>query len=135
MRGAEPTVTVGRTAYRVHREPGAAWATLIGPRGGLVHAQEVQEGFVWKLWRGHQDTVGWAVEDGPLGLRAVPQDLAGWLLRLGRPRPDLQELLRRYSEEGRRDAFALTVELIQTHGLDKALPADDLRRTVGLLLA
>ena len=134
MGAAEPTVTVGRTTYRVRREPGADWATLEGSRGGLVHAREVQEGFVWRLWRGLQDTVCWAVEDGPVGLRVVSEDLAGWLLRLGRPRPDLEELLRGLAREGRREAFDLAVELIQTHGLHEALPAADLQRTVDLLL-
>jgi len=134
MGGAAATVTVGRTTYRVHRGPGADWATLEGSRGGLVHAREVQEGFVWRLWRGRQDTVGWAVEDGPVGLRVVSEDLAGWLLRLGRPRPDLEELLKAYAREGRRDAFDLAVELIQTQALNEALPSDDLRRTIDLLL-
>ena len=97
MGGGKPTVTVGISAYRVRREPGADWATLEGPRGSLVHAREVQEAFVWRLWKGCQDTVGWAVEDGPAGLRVVSEDLAGWLLRLGRLRPDLEELLRGYA--------------------------------------
>ncbi len=69
-----------------------------------------------------------------MGLRVVPEDLAGWLVRLGRARPDLEKLLASYAREGRRDAFDLAVELIQTQGRNEALPADDLRRTVDLLL-
>lgn len=134
MGGGKPNVTVGRSAYRVRREPGADWATLEGPRGSLVHAREVQEAFVWRLWKGRQDTVGWAVEDGPAGLRAVSEHLAGWLLRLGRPRPDLEELLRGYAREGRQDAFDLAVELIQTQGLDETPPDGQLRRTIEFLI-
>lgn len=69
-----------------------------------------------------------------MGLRVVPEDLAGWLLRLGRPRPDLEELLKAYAREGRREAFDLAVELIQTQGRNEALPSDNLRRTIDHLL-
>lgn len=134
MGDIEPTVVIHGKVFTVLREPGADWATLVGPRGGLLHARVGSEGWVWVLWRGRQSVVGWAVEDGPTGLRVLSEDMAGWLIRLPASRPDLSEVLLGYAKGGWREGFDLAVELIQTQGVEAALSAADLRRTIALLL-
>lgn len=133
MGDLQPTVVIHGSVFRVQREPGVDWATLVGPRGGLVHARVGSDGVVWMLWGGHRSVVAWAVEDGPTGLRVLSEDLAGWLIRLPASRPDLNEVLLGYAKGGWREGFDLAVELIQTQGLEQALSAANLRRTIDLL--
>lgn len=107
---------------------------LSGRRGGVANAAPIKSpGPLWHVWRGQSETVGWVVPHGPTGIRAVTDQQARLLIKLETKRPDLGELLLRYTDARDIQSFNLALELIGTQGLDAAPSAEDLARTVQYL--
>lgn len=134
MSGVSETVEIRSRIYKVTRPEGAAWAVLSGRRGGVANAAPTKApGPLWHVWRGQSETVGWVVPHGPTGVRAVTDQQARLLVKLETKRPDLGELLLRYTDARDIQSFNLALELIGTQGLDAAPSAEDLARTVQYL--
>ena len=68
----------GYWGVRLRRE--TAGAIFMRFDRSLIHTREIKRAFVWSLRRTPGDTLGSAVEDGPVGLRWIPERIAGWLL-------------------------------------------------------